>query len=311
MNKIIFLSFFVGVFLSSCQNEPAENQSTNQINMNSDGAFPKLDFDWQGHRGARGLQPENSYYGFFAAMDLGVNTLEMDVVVTGDKKVLVSHEPWISAEFCQLPGGKPIEDEKALNIYKMTFAQLQVYDCGLKPHPRFPEQEKIASPKPLLSKVITLVDQYASQAKMPKVSYSIEIKSYKDWDNIYTPEPKEFVDLVLKDVIGKLDGRLTLQSFDHRVLEELNRRKGDFKTAYLVENEEGLEMNLGKLSFIPDIYSPDYKLLNKEVVEKIHSKGMKVVPWTVNEISDMKNLIEMGVDGIITDYPNKIKIFKK
>jgi len=272
MNKIIFLSFFVGIFLSSCQNEPAENQSTNQINMNSDGSFVELDFDWQGHRGARGLQPENSFYAFFAAMDLGVNTLEMDVVVTGDKKVLVSHEPWISAEFCQLPGGKPIEDEKTLNIYQMNFSQLQVYDCGSKPHPRFPDQEKIVSPKPLLSTIITLVDQYASQAKMPKARFSIEIKSKKEWDNIYTPEPKEFVDLVLKDVTGKLDGRLTLQSFDHRVLEELNRRKGDFKISYLVENEK---------------------------------------PWTVNEISDMKNLIEMGVDGIITDYPNKINTFKK
>ena len=119
-------------------------------------------FDIQGHRGARGLRPENTIPAFLMALDSGVTTIELDVAITKDKRVVVSHEPWMSAEICLDPNGNdiPKKEEMKYNIYQMTYEQVKQFDCGLKPHERFPEQQKMKIHKPLLSDVIIAVENH-------------------------------------------------------------------------------------------------------------------------------------------------------
>ncbi|MFM8834550.1 MAG: glycerophosphodiester phosphodiesterase family protein, partial [Cytophagales bacterium] len=119
-------------------------------------------FDVQGHRGARGLKPENTIPAFLTALDYGVTTLELDVVITKDKKVLVSHEPWMFSGICLTPDGNTIlgKDEKRYNIYELTYEEVKKFDCGSIGNGHFPEQEKIKISKPLLSDVIVAAETH-------------------------------------------------------------------------------------------------------------------------------------------------------
>jgi len=267
-------------------------------------------FDWQGHRGARGLMPENTIPAFQQALDLGVTTLELDVVVSKDKQVVVSHEPFFSGEICTGPSGKPIpkSEEKRHNLYGYTYAEIQQFDCGSRGNPRFPEQRKQPARKPLLSDVIRRMEAYRREKNLPHFGYNIEIKSSPAGDNVFHPGVAEFSDLVYRTITAQLPPeRFTLQSFDFRVLKHWHANYPSVKLVALVENLRGVEKNLTELGFTPAVYSPYYQLLTgKGAVDKIHALGMKVIPWTVNNPADMKRLKEWGVDGIITDYPDRI-----
>lgn len=268
------------------------------------------DLDIQGHRGARGLLPENTIPAFIRAIDEGVKTLELDVVITKDKKVLVSHEPYMSASICSKPDGSFIsaEESKSLNIYEMTFDQVKTYDCGSKGNPRFINQKKMAVSKPLLSDLITEVESYLKKNGLPKVAYNIELKSSPKGDNIYHPGVQEFSTLVYQLLDSQLPiERYNIQSFDFRVLKHWNKSYPKVRLAALIENGKGVESNLRALGFTPSIYSPYHILLNKEMVELCHEKNMMVIPWTVNERSAMERLVKLGVDGIITDFPDRAK----
>lgn len=268
-------------------------------------------FDWQGHRGARGLLPENTIPAFRKALDLGVTTLELDVVVSNDKQVVVSHEPFFSADICTDPSGKPIArgDEKSRNLYAYTYAEIQSYDCGSRGNPRFPEQQKQKVSKPLLGEVIRSMEAYRREKNLPPFGYNIEIKSTPAGDNVYHPGVAEFSDLVHRVITEQLPPeRFTLQSFDFRVLRYWHEKYPAVALVTLVENRRGTEKNLAELGFTPAVYSPYYQLLTgKDAVDKIHGLGMKVIPWTVNDPGDMRRLKAWGVDGIITDYPDRIK----
>jgi glycerophosphoryl diester phosphodiesterase len=268
-------------------------------------------FDWQGHRGARGLLPENTIPAFRKALDLGVTTLELDVVVSKDKQVVVSHEPFFSADICTDPAGKPIAkgDEKSRNLYGYTYAEIQAFDCGSRGNPRFPEQQPQKVHKPLLSKVIRSMEAYRQEKKLPPFGYNIEIKSTPAGDNVYHPGVAEFSDLVYGVVTDQLSpDRFTLQCFDFRVLRYWHEKYPAVTLVALVENLRGVEKNLADLGFTPAVYSPYYQLLTgKDAVEDIHRLNMKVIPWTVNDPDDMRRLKAWGVDGIITDYPDRIK----
>ena len=280
-------------------------------------------FDVQGHRGARGLKPENTVPAFLAALDLGVTTLEMDVVITKDKQVIVSHEPWMSFEICLDINGNPFKekDEKKFNIFQMTYEQVKLFDCGSKVHPRFPEQEKAKANKPLLSEVIIAAENHLKNFTRYEVDYNIEIKSERELDGKYQPKPEEFSDLVyaLIDQYLPLD-RVVIQSFDFRVLKYWHAKYPEVRLAALVENKKSVDENLQELGFIPSIYSPDFKLLSVKVVKELHTKiadsngrkrhKLRVIPWTVNEVSDMLVLKGMGVDGFITDYPDRANKYK-
>jgi len=268
-------------------------------------------FDLQGHRGCRGLMPENTLPGFIKAVELGVTTLEMDVVISADSQIVVSHEPWMSSEICTRPGGIAIEkaEEKTLNLYKMNYAQIQGYDCGLKLNPKFPNQLKFTAAKPTLKMVVRMVRSFAEDNKYAQPRYNIEIKSAPSAYNIYQPEPAKFVAMVVTEIkrLG-IENITTIQSFDVNVLEELHKRPAHkYTIAYLVEKGKKLKKNLAKLTFKPDIYSPLYTLVTATTVTDCHTQGIRIIPWTINAQADMDRLKGWGVDGGITDFPDVVK----
>lgn len=265
-------------------------------------------FDVQGHRGARGLKPENTIPAFIAALDYGVTTIELDVVVTRDRQIVVSHEPWISAAICLTPDGSPISKsrEKQYNIYEMTYAEVAAFDCGSKGNASFPEQQPMRVSKPLLRDVIAAVEDHIRSVSRYEVDYNIEIKSSPDGDGKYHPPPAEFSDLVYELLDQYLPmRRVVIQSFDFRVLQYWHKKYPDVRLSALVENTRSVSANLEQLGFSPSIYSPYYKLVTRDMVRYLHRKGIRVIPWTVNDESDMLSLKALGVDGFITDYPNR------
>lgn len=270
-------------------------------------------FDVQGHRGARGLMPENTIQGFITALDSGVMTLEMDVVITKDKKVILSHEPWMAAAICLDKQGNSFSEEieKRYNIYQMTYEETQQYDCGSKETELFPQQKKMVVYKPLLQDVIKSVEHHIKAVSKYEVDYNIEIKSIPSGDGVYHPHIGEYSDLVYQVVNDYLPlERVVIQSFDFRVLQYWHKKYPQVRLAALVENLKTAEANLLDLGFNPSIYSPYYKLLTKEVVNHLHKKKIRVIPWTVNDISAMLALKGMGVDGFITDYPDRARRYK-
>jgi len=266
-------------------------------------------FDWQGHRGARGLVPENTIPAMYKAIDLGAVTLEMDAVITADKQVILSHEPFFNHEITTKPDGTPVSkaEEKQLNIYSMSYATTQRYDVGLKGNPRFPQQQKMAATKPLLLDVIEAADQYTIAKNKPLPFYNIETKSQVLTDNLYHPAPKEFVDLLVAIIKHKkIIDRVTIQSFDIRTLQYLHQQYPTIATVLLIEddNKKTVGEQLQELGYTPTVYSPHHSLVNETLVRDCKARGMKVVPWTVNDLPTMKKLRSLGVEGIISDYPN-------
>ena len=269
------------------------------------------EFDVQGHRGARGLAPENTMPAFQKALDLGVTTLELDVVISKDGTVVVSHEPWMSHQICRTPDGERISaaDEKEHRILEMTYDQVAAYDCGSLPHPDFPEQQTEPAPKPLLREVIDMAEDRVDRGGRDRpIFYNVEVKSRPGWDGTFTPPPEPFVTAVygvLKE--AGVRRRATLQSFDPRALKVAHEMDPALRLALLVGEsfDPGLEAQIQMLGFTPDVFSPDYQLLNAERMTQAAEHGMQVVPWTVNDPDAMRRLLDLGVDGLITDYPNR------
>ncbi len=266
-------------------------------------------FDKEGHRGCRGLMPENTIPAMLRAIDLGVTTLEMDAVITKDKQVILSHEPFFNHEITTRPDGKFVDekDERNLNIYQMTYAETRLYDVGLKTHPRFARQQKIRAVKPLLSELIDDVEAYIKLKGGKEVFYNIETKTQPATDNLYHPAPEEFVDELMKVISAKkIAGRVIIQSFDFRTLKIMHKKYPHIRTAALIEayDKRTLTEHLQDLGFTPTIYSPDYSLVTPELIEKCHQQNIKIIPWTVDDKAIIEKLKNMGVDGIITDYPD-------
>lgn len=263
-------------------------------------------FDWQGHRGCRGLKPENSIPAFLHALTFPqVTTLELDLAVSKDRQLIVSHEPFFNPAICLQADGKPFTDSIAakLPLYHLTAAEIQAFDCGSIGNPRFPQQQKEKTYKPPFREVVATVN-----AHKPGMRWNIEIKTQPEWDGFAHPPVEEFTRMVIDEIhLDKLEKVVTVQSFDIRALEIMHRLAPEIQLAYLVENTDSLDQNLAKLSFTPNIYSPYYMTVNKEVVIKCHNQKIQVIPWTVNDIKSMRMMIRAGVDGMITDYPNLIE----
>lgn len=266
-------------------------------------------FDKEGHRGARGLMPENTLAAMKTAVDLGVTTLEMDVVLTSDGEVVLSHEPFFNHAITTKPDGSFVaeEDEKSLNIYHMSYAEVKTYDVGRKPHPRFPQQQKIAAVKPLLRDVMDSIKTYCRQKGVPLPQFNIETKSQPATDNLYHPEPPAFVDRLMAIIRNEeLEANTIIQSFDFRTLRYLQEHYPALRTSMLIEayDQRSLDEQLTDLGFLPAIYSPAVELVTKELVEACHQQHIKIIPWTANTVVAMQALVDMGVDGLISDYPN-------
>jgi glycerophosphoryl diester phosphodiesterase len=305
---IIFLVYIV---LFSCSSNKKMTTNINAVQKPQTTIFDK-----QGHRGCRGLMPENTIPAMVNALGLGVTTLEMDVVITKDKQVILSHEPFFNHEITSfLSSGTyaskwmNIEEknEKNYNIYNMTYEETKFYDIGLKPHPRFPQQQKMKVSKPLLSDVFEAIKQEMMTRKSPYPFFNIETKTQTATDNIYHPAPAEFVELLMKVIReNAMEDFVIIQSFDFRTLQYLHIHYPTIKTAMLIEDydKRTLEEQIKDLGFSPTIYSPAFVLVNDALIKKCHQQNIQVIPWTVNDKAKMAELKALGVDGIISDYPN-------
>lgn len=270
-------------------------------------------FEIQGNRGARGLMPENTIPGMIKALESGATTLKMEVVISKDKQVVVSQEPYFNYTISISPNGEEItlKNQKQFNIYKMNYDEIKHFDVGSKLNPRFPQQEKFRVAKPLLKDLIDRVEFYVAKKKRPKPHYNIETKLIRKGDGEFQPSPEEYVELVMDIVKAKkLEKRVTIHSFDMRSLQYLHKQYPHIPTSLGIDEKEDFENNIKALGFAPTIYSPYLPLVGKSLVDKCHAAGIKIVPWTVNTLKDMMYVKNLGVDGIVTDYPNLMQEIK-
>ena len=299
MRNCLFLTILISI--SSCSTRPGPS-------MLQEPSIPTPEIDMQGHRGARGLLPENTIQSFQRALELGVTTLEMDVVISKDHQVVVSHEPWFSGHICSLPSGDPVplESEKDYKIYEMTYNEVRTFDCGIRGNARFPEQEKMPAHKPLLKDVIALAESFDRGSNAP-ILYNIETKSQPERDRLFHPPPDVFTQLLIEVIENaNISERATIQSFDPRTLQVARATDPKLSLALLVDNEPDIRIqdHIDNLGFIPRIYSPHYQLVNPNLIAVAHDMNMLVIPWTINTLEEMQDLVALGVDGIITDYPD-------
>ena len=281
---------------------------------------PKYIVDVQAHRGGMGLLPANTLESMKNAVDLNVNTLEMDIVVTKDKKVILSHDKFFTEETTRPDGSHVKKEDPREYIWKMTYDEIKKYDVGMKKLPNFPEQKCIPTIKPLLSDVLSFIENYAKEKGMAPMKYNIEIKADPDWnggiEGVDWPVYNEMVDICVEVLNSfNLGERLIVQTFDERALAYMNEKYPELHLSYLVGGDEvrwleNKEMDfdtiLGNIGFVPEWFSPASVFVTKSNVEEAHRRGMKVVTWTVDNKDDMVKMIEAGVDAIISNYPNRL-----
>lgn len=275
------------------------------------------DFDLQGHRGARGLLPENTIPGFIKAVELGVDTIEFDLVVTADRQLLISHEPWFHHHISTTPDGRPVteEDELNYNIFEMTYEQTKAFDVGIRGHRNFPNQQPLATTKPLMRDAIRAIENHTEKHGLPRMQYNIETKSRPDHYGVMVPYPAEFAALLyaeLEDLHQEFNlfDRVIIQSFDPATLQEFRKLNEKIDQAILVPDDRSVTFYLEALGYVPEIWSPNYRFVTKEIVREANGLGMRVIPWTINTVAEMRNQLEMGVDGIITDYPDSATVLR-
>ena len=265
-----------------------------------------------GHRGCRGLRPENTLPAFLHALAIGVDALELDVVISADNQVVVSHEPWLNPHICLDPAGQSIAPSTPprFNLYRLPYVTIRQCDCGQLRHPNFPEQ--VAQPaayKPLLREVFAAVEVATAQLQRPPVGYSIEIKSSPAGDGIFHPAPAMFLALVLAELeAAQVLPRTTLLCFDARILRLAHEQRPELATCLLVEADQPWLESLQHLGFVPTTFGPDFCTVTPASVRELRTAfpTVRLVPWTVNEIPAMRHLRALGVDGITTDYPDRL-----
>lgn len=262
-----------------------------------------------GHRGEPAHFPENSIEGFLSAVKKGVDALELDVVISADQKVVVSHEAFMASHYMLDPKGDPIpkDKERNYNLYRMPYDSIRKFDGGSKRNVKFPRKKNFKTYKPSLEEVIDSVDMYTAETTRSPVIYMIELKSNPKNYLIYQPHPKEFVDLVMQVVMNRgIENRTIIKSFDPNILNVAQESYPQVTTSFLV-SKKGIEKNLSRLNFTPDIYGAHHRLVkNQRFVDRVKSMNMKLIPWTVNRKTRIRKMLSYGVDGIITDYPERV-----
>jgi glycerophosphoryl diester phosphodiesterase len=262
---------------------------------------------FQGHRGARGLLPENTIDSFQKAVEWGAKALEMDIVVSKDQQIVVSHEPWMSHLTCRFPNGNPVTyfDMHQTGFHQLNYDEIAQYDCGSRGNPYFPQQARKAAFKPTLEAVIREVDAFCDKNQLEKPLYNIEVKSHPRWYGKYVPYPAAYIQLLMKTLHDLPLNRFYISSFDPLFLNTVRRKFPSIRLGYLVDNFHDFKTNCKKLGFLPDIYSPYYRFLTRKKIQKWHHLNVQVATWTVNNAVTMQKLLKMGVDSVITDYPNR------
>jgi len=312
MMRSLPLISLAAMLTASCGGNAPEEVSSEE-DMSNPPLYSKsegtLGLEIQGHRGCRGLLPENTVAGFVLSIREGADVLEMDLCIAGDGSIIVSHEPWMSHEICTDPEGKeiPKAEERNHNLHAMSVAKIQSYGCGSRPHPRFPGQRQLPVHKPTLAEVVTVTETVPLLREGVAIRYNMEIKHHPDLVPDFCPDASQFVRMVLEEInrLG-IANRTCIQSFSAEVMEALHEQAPNLTNAWLVESEGTVKDQLARLSYKPDIYSPNWQLLSAEDVHELQSQGIRVIPWTVNDTLDLYNVMQMGVDGIITDFPDRL-----
>lgn len=241
-----------------------------------------------GHRGARARRPENTLPAFRYAIEQGVDFLELDVAVTKDNVLVVSHDPLINDTICSGP-------KTEIPIHTLTLAELNRYDCGAKRNPLFKTQVPVPGTR------IPTLDQVFDLSNGTTVQFNVETKIFADKPEL-TPDPETFTRMIL-DLVKKhgIERRVILQSFDPRTTRVMKRLDPSLRRAALFETDRPWP-EVAK-EFEAGIMSPLQSLVTKDRVAWAHSKGLEVVPWTVNDPKDWQKLADDGVDAIISDDP--------
>lgn len=301
-------SFFYFSAFPSFKAKQVEVVATDRFGKKYSQTIALHSMDVEAHRGGAGLMPENTIPAMENAAKLGANTLELDLHITKDGKVMVAHDAHINPGFTLNPNGAEISDSLAqqLYFYKMPYSEIRRYETGSKPYPKFPGQMKMITHIPLVADLIDSVEQFTAQNHLSPMFYNIEIKSNEGLEKKgLIPDFKSFTDQVMKILLQKdLGDRLMIQCFDVRTLNYMHHTYPTIRLAYLVSNQDGFENNMKKLDFVPEVYSPNANLVDSALVDNCHSSGMKIVPWTVDEDADVKKLLSLHVDGLIGNYPD-------
>ncbi len=281
-------------------------------------------FDLQGHRGARGLAPENTLGGFVRALETGVSTLELDIGVSRDGVVVIHHDERLNHDIARNPSGAWVAAPGPL-IRDLSFAEIGEYNVGmLRPGSAYAQRHPEQTPRegariPSLAQLFELVQKRGDEG----VRFTIEIKLSPDKPD-HTIGPQAMVGALL-DVIAahRMDARVTIQSFDWRTLKLVQARAPQIPTAYLSAQRPAFNtidvkglwtagLLRERFASVPAmveaaggaVWSPHYEDLTPALLKDARARGLKVIPWTVNQRADIGRIIDMGVDGLITDRPD-------
>ncbi|MBM3747521.1 MAG: glycerophosphodiester phosphodiesterase [Acidobacteria bacterium] len=256
------------------------------LNLES-GPPPRIEV--QGHRGARAVLPENTLPAFEHALEVGADVLELDLAVTRDNVLVVSHDPVLNAQICRGPKAGAV-------VRALTLEELHRYDCGSLRNPQFPQQQPIPGTR------IPTLDEVLALASRGGFHFNLETKSFPDRPE-YTPPPEEFARLVVEAVRGRgLAARVIVQSFDFRTLHAVKRLAPEIRLSALWSKGERDFVSIAREAGA-GIVSPQLKLVSSAQVRQAHQAGLKVVAWTANTPEEWDRLIAARVDGIITDDP--------
>ena len=273
------------------------------------GAYPA--FFKVGHRGTRGLMPENTIPAMEKGLEAGANTLELDVHISRDGQVLVYHDESFNPDYTSMPDGSdiPKDQRKKYTFYQMDYPEIRKFVIGRKDYPAFPRQRRMDCYTPLVGEMIDSVEAYASARRLSPPYWLVEIKSKEKTDGFDQPAPDEFIRLLLPVLDSKrLGRRLIVQSFDVRPLQVIHRLRPDIALGYLTDDKNaGFSDNIRALGFEPAFYNPNFHLVTPELLKQCHERHILVEPWTVETADEMGRMKALGVDGIITDYPDLLQ----
>lgn len=243
-----------------------------------------------GHRGARMRLPENTIPAFEYAIKAGAHAIEMDLQVTKDNVLIVSHDPTLHPPICTGPQTNAL-------IRQLTASELKAWDCGATKNPAYPDQ------KPVPGTRLPTFDEVLKLASLGNFDFNIEIKSNPQHPE-YQPAPDEYAKMVWDRVKAhKLEKRAIVQSFDWRTLVALRKIAPDVRISALTDKDTRDFASIAKDAGNAQIVAPQYGLVTPEKVAAAHAAGLQVVPWTANSADVWDKLIAANVDGIITDDP--------